>query len=204
MFKKVKEKPVIIAICGKSASGKTSLAKYLAKYFTYLGLPAHMMVGATTRPKRSEEVDEEDYYFMSEEEFLDDVLHGKIIDPTQFKQWYYGTQFKEIDNKSINIGIFSPEGLRKLRRYKYKYMVVPVLLEEKRGLRLRRMYDREHGWKLEYGRRMLADFRDFQGVKGYIQDYFEYKIYLRDITDIVDQTLYIRNSLVKMNIIRED
>lgn len=53
-------KPIIIAISGVSGSGKTHLSKFLRKEY---GIP--MIVSTTTRPPRADEVEGEDYFFVS-------------------------------------------------------------------------------------------------------------------------------------------
>ena len=65
----------IIQITGPSASGKTTLRKKLQK------MEAGLMfsVSATTRPKRSDEVDGADYYFVSESDFLKMIQNNLFI-----------------------------------------------------------------------------------------------------------------------------
>ncbi|MBQ4279221.1 MAG: hypothetical protein IJC16_04645, partial [Rikenellaceae bacterium] len=52
-------RPIIIAIVGASGSGKTTLSKYLQRKY---GIPA--IVSTTTRPRRADEVEGEDYFFV--------------------------------------------------------------------------------------------------------------------------------------------
>lgn len=52
-------KPIVIAISGASGSGKTSLSKFLQRE---LKIP--MIVSTTTRPKRPDEAEGEDYFFV--------------------------------------------------------------------------------------------------------------------------------------------
>ena len=62
-------KKVIIAICGKSSSGKTTLANDLYYYFKELGIKVHHMVSFTTRPPRAGEKEGLDYCFVSDDIF---------------------------------------------------------------------------------------------------------------------------------------
>lgn len=52
-------RPVIIAIVGASGSGKTTLSKHLQRKY---GIPA--IVSTTTRPRRADETEGEDYFFV--------------------------------------------------------------------------------------------------------------------------------------------
>lgn len=96
----------IIQITGPSASGKTTLRKKLQK------MEAGLMfsVSATTRPKRSDEVDGADYYFVSESDFLKMIQNNLFIEyvtPEQSQSgFYYGTLWSEIE-RIDNEGRFS-------------------------------------------------------------------------------------------------
>ena len=83
----------IILITAPSGSGKTSIVKYLMGRIPILAFS----ISATTRPRRQNEKDGVDYYFLSEEEFRDRI-HKK-----EFLEWemvyegkYYGTLKSEM------------------------------------------------------------------------------------------------------------
>ena len=60
------EKPgKIIAVSSPSGGGKTSIVKKILKDFPEI----IFSISVTTRPKRSNEVDGREYFFVSEEEF---------------------------------------------------------------------------------------------------------------------------------------
>ena len=121
MHQQLIEKPIIIAICGKSASGKDTLAKFLTNYFTTLGLHAHNMVSVTTRFPRVTERNGIDYYFVNEDQFERLIDNQQLIEFTHFKGKHYGVPYNEVKSGYINIGVFNPEGLRTLKRLKYDY-----------------------------------------------------------------------------------
>ena len=85
MHKQLIERPVIIAICGKSASGKDTLAKWLVNYLSSLGLFVHNMVSCTTRPPRVNEEDGVDYYFLNDAEFKKLLKQKRFIEHTHFR-----------------------------------------------------------------------------------------------------------------------
>ena len=80
---------MIIALIGRMASGKTTVAKRLAD-FGYPRFPQ-----ATTRPQRDGEVDGEDYIFLTEEQFLERERLGLFAESQTFKstfgEWRYGS-----------------------------------------------------------------------------------------------------------------
>ena len=115
------EKPMIFAICGKSASGKDTLAKYLSEYFHNMGLFTHNMISVTTRPPRVSEKDKINYYFTTEHQFEQMMEHQEFIEFTHFRGWHYGVPLKEVKSGYINIGVFNPEGLMTLQAMKYNY-----------------------------------------------------------------------------------
>ena len=121
MHQQLIEKPIIIAICGKSASGKDTLAKFLTNYFITLGLHAHNMVSVTTRFPRVGERNNIDYYFVNERQFNNLIENQQLIEFTHFKGQHYGVPYNEVKPGYINIGVFNPEGLRTLKRLKYDY-----------------------------------------------------------------------------------
>ncbi len=84
----------LILFCGPSGSGKTSLVHFLLKQYPLFTFS----VSATTRPKRLNEIDGKDYYFLSVEEFKNK------IDSNDFLEWeevypgrFYGTLKSEVD-----------------------------------------------------------------------------------------------------------
>ena len=84
----------LIIITAPSGAGKTSVSKYLLSNNPQLSFS----VSATTRKPRSNEVDGQDYYFLTEEEF------HKKIQADGFIEWemvyegkYYGTLKSELE-----------------------------------------------------------------------------------------------------------
>ena len=65
---------MIIAIVGKTSSGKDSLAKYIKEYYD---IPA--IVSYTTRPKRESETNGIEHWFISKEEMAELLKIENII-----------------------------------------------------------------------------------------------------------------------------
>ena len=94
----------ILIITAPSGAGKTSITRYLMQKFPELAFS----VSAATRKARENEVNGEDYYFLSEEEFQ------HKIKAREFAEWemvyegkYYGTLKSELEriwsNKKVPV-----------------------------------------------------------------------------------------------------
>ena len=83
----------IVVITAPSAAGKTTLIKkYMANHSN-----AVFSVSYTTRPKRANEVDGQDYYFVDKEKFEQMINDGDFIEWASVHDNYYGTSFKELE-----------------------------------------------------------------------------------------------------------
>lgn len=95
----------MIILIGPSASGKTEIAKKLISTFDY-----KKFVTTTTRNKRVGEIDGVDYYFISVDEFKENLANNKFIETTIYNNNYYGSYKSEMgDNKVL---IVEPNGLK--------------------------------------------------------------------------------------------
>jgi guanylate kinase len=84
---------MLIIITAPSGAGKTSITRYLLQRFPQLAFS----VSATTRPRRADEVDGVDYYFMSPEVFHDRIQHNEFVEwEMVYEGKYYGTLKSEL------------------------------------------------------------------------------------------------------------
>jgi guanylate kinase len=70
------ESPLLIVISGPSGVGKDVTINCLKES----GYPFHFVVTATTRPKRTEEVNGVDYFFVSKSEFADLIENDELLE----------------------------------------------------------------------------------------------------------------------------
>ena len=120
----MKEKNLIVLL-GRTASGKTTIAKYLCENYKY-----DFVVPYTTRPKRSNEVFGKDYYFASKNTFEQleelDAFYAK----SQFRGWKYGISRNDIgqlnyplavaDNLMLKDLLNRQDGINKIYIYIYR------------------------------------------------------------------------------------
>lgn len=81
---------LIFVISGPSGSGKTTLLERLLRDRQAKKLLVKS-ISFTTRPRRSREVDQQDYFFISESEFKRRLKAKKILEWTQYLGYYYAT-----------------------------------------------------------------------------------------------------------------
>lgn len=150
-------KPLLIAICGKSACGKDTLLRAFksSKY----GFNA--VIGDTTRPPREGEIDHVDYNFISEEEFLSNIAKNRYMEWTSFNGWYYGKRGDEVCGR-MNVGVFDAYAIcNSLLEYKDDYNIFVIYVTCPWWKRIIRSIRREGKLTFEMVRRIFADQRDF-------------------------------------------
>ena len=92
-------KGIVIVISGPSGSGKGTVVEQLRKIYTNAGVS----VSATTRQKRTGEVDGVHYHYKSREEFEKLIESGEVLEHTTYNGNYYGTLRSEAE-KIVNSG----------------------------------------------------------------------------------------------------
>ena len=90
---KLNQQGLLIVLSGPSGVGKATVRKALFEMddhnFTY-------SISMTTRKPRTGEVDGQDYYFISEEEFLQRIKDGRFLEYAKFVGNYYGTPMEQV------------------------------------------------------------------------------------------------------------
>jgi len=77
-----------------SGAGKTTIVRHLLDKYNFLDFS----ISATTRNKRPHEQDKVDYYFMSVDEFKDNVTNGAFIEWEEvYENQFYGTLKSEVE-----------------------------------------------------------------------------------------------------------
>ncbi|MCL1850505.1 MAG: guanylate kinase [Bacteroidetes bacterium] len=84
----------LIIFAAPSGSGKTSIVKFLLEQT----LPLKFSISATTRPRRPNEKEGVDYFFLSKEQFQKKVEAGDFLEWEEvYSGTYYGTLKTEVD-----------------------------------------------------------------------------------------------------------
>ena len=90
--------PKLIVLSAPSGSGKTTIARAIMK----LHKDFVFSISATTRKKRTSEMDGKDYYFLSKSDFEKKISENAFIEYENIYGDYYGSLKSQIDNAIIN------------------------------------------------------------------------------------------------------
>ncbi|MCT7570889.1 guanylate kinase [Aliarcobacter butzleri] len=93
------KKGAILIISGPSGCGKSTLLKEVYKNIS----DYYFSISTTTREPRVGEVNGVDYFFVSKEEFEEDIKKGNFLEYAKVHDNYYGTSLKPII-KALNEG----------------------------------------------------------------------------------------------------
>ena len=172
-------KTKILAIVGKAGSGKDTILKAIASDKKY-----NQIVRCTTRPKRENEIDGIDYYFVEHDDFIDMVEEHQILDITIFRDWCYGTPIKSLVKDKINVGVYNPESLEMLLEIP-QLDVFPVYINATDKERLMRQLTREQNPDCaEIIRRFGTDKEDFTFILNTDIKYIDNPDG-KDVTDVI-------------------
>ena len=158
----------IFCLMGKSSSGKDTIFKEISNKNE---LSLKPIVLYTTRPKRTNETNGVEYFFINEDKLEQFKNEGKIIECRRYDTvhgpWYYST----IDDGQINLDendylmIGTLESYIKTKEYYGNENLIPLYIEVEDKERLMRAIVREqqqdHPGYEEVCRRFLADQKDF-------------------------------------------
>ena len=168
----------ILILCGKAASGKDTLKRYIVEALELSGIEFNNVVNTTTRPPREGEVDGVNYHFCSAEEMTKKILNDEMAEAVLFNDWVYGTENKALSEDKLNVGIFNLEGIEALRQNP-NHNIFAIYLDVEDSVRLIRYLNRENMTKEkinEMFRRYKADEIDFADV----DDLVDYKLTIED------------------------
>ena len=86
---------MIYIITGPSGVGKNTIINELSNHIYF-----YFSVSHNTRPRRENEVNGKDYYFITEEELEYLIINDQMIEYEQYGDFYYGTSKEELSNNS--------------------------------------------------------------------------------------------------------
>jgi guanylate kinase len=133
---------LLLIISGPSGSGKGSVVKELidaAKGYA-------LSVSATTRSPRAGEREGADYFFRTEDEFLEMIRGGELLEYTNYINHFYGTPKKNIEKmisegKTVVLEIEADGALQVKKKYPGAvliFMMPPTLSELTKRLTARK------------------------------------------------------------------
>jgi guanylate kinase len=165
----------MIVLVGESASGKSSIEKYLVDNYGY-----SKVVSYTTRSPRLNEVDGVDYHFVSVEKFTKLKEQGFFAETAVYNNWHYGTAKEDcIDDK---IAVLTPHGLRQIEKVD-GITVISFYINVPRRDRLIKILQRGDDIEEAY-RRSLSDVGQFDGIEDEVDYVINNEGYAKSIEEM--------------------
>ena len=141
----------LIVISAPSGTGKTSVIKNVIKKLNSENKESKFSVSHTTRLPRDGDVDGSDYFFVSDERFIELLNAGNFIETAEVHDYKYGTSKDFIDeNIEQGINVFleiDVQGFQELRSKNIKFrsvFILPPSIDELRDRIQKRGLDSEH------------------------------------------------------------
>jgi guanylate kinase len=123
-MKKTKDKHgKVVIVSGPSGVGKSTICKEAAKRLSNV----YLSISVTTRPRSQAEVDGQDYWFISEDEFQQRIDKGMLLEYAEVYGHLYGTPRDKVEEalqagKNVILEI-DVQGAKKVKRI-YKDVVM--------------------------------------------------------------------------------
>jgi len=147
----------IIALFGKSASGKDTILKWILNNIKNTS----GIVSYTTRQPRDYEIEGKDYYFISNELFTEKLLNKELLEVTCFNDYFYGAGIDTLKEDKLNIGVFDVEGINCLIQDS-RIDILPIYIDATDKTRLLRSLTREENPNCEkICKRYFVDEKEF-------------------------------------------
>ena len=184
---------LLIVLSGPSGCGKDTI---ISQVLNALGDEGFLSVSMTTRPRRGTEVDGVDYYFVTPEQFRENVENDLMLEYAQYGANFYGTPVGPVrhllaQGKTVilNIEVQGGKNVRRLIPEAIEIFVAPPSLEELE----RRLVTRGTETRDAIDRRLLIAQAELQSAADY--DYIVINDVLEDAVE--DVLAIIRASRLK-------
>ena len=190
-----KEEGVMIVLSSPSGAGKTTLSKLLSKQNNY-----YISVSHTTRKPRINEVDSQDYHFVSEHEFKSLIKNNEFLEYAKVFNNYYGTAkssvINNLDKGKKLIFDIDWQGTEQIKEKKLQYKLITFfILPPSKKVLFERLSNRDMKDKLIVEERMKQFSKDVLHWKNY--DYVVINDNLENCYNEVDHL--IKSEIEKFN-----
>ena len=154
---------MILIFIGKSGSGKDFARDYLITEKGFQSIISH-----TTRPIREGEIDGKDYWFITEDRFIEADYNNEFIETRSYNVdfegektiWHYGTNIFEFKHKGFHsVAIKDLQGAKQIKEQFPKTKIIYVHCDD--IVREHRAKSRGSFCQTEWGRRLVKDNEDF-------------------------------------------
>ena len=196
---------IVVILSSPSGAGKTTLVKKIAKENNY-----NISISHTTRQPRTNEIDGEDYFFISKEKFKALVKNDEFLEYAKVFENYYGSSKKwviENLNKGKNV-IFDIDwqGTNQIISQKLKNKLVTFfILPPSREELFKRLTNRDMKDKLIAEERMKQFDKDVLHWKdyNYVIINNDLEICYKQISDYIDSEINQKDNIYDVNLIKD-
>lgn len=168
----------MIVLLGESASGKSSIEKYLVDNYGY-----NKAISYTTRPPREGEVDGVDYRFISAEQFYKLKGQDFFAESSIYREWHYGLAKEDCTNDKV--AVLTPHGLRQVSKLP-DINIISFYISVPRRDRLIKILQRGDSIEESY-RRNVSDIGQFDGISDEVDYIIHNDGYKRSIAEMAEE-----------------
>ena len=144
----------MIVLIGPSGSGKSTIEQELIKR------GYKRTISCTTRPQRKGEKHGLNYYYISEDRFIENVQMGLMLEYKRYGDYLYGLLKSELSNESVVV--VEPSGYKHLKNSRFDVCGYYLSCDE--NVRRQRMLDR--GDEPEIVEKRISNDKEwFEGVE---------------------------------------
>ena len=182
----------MIVLVGESASGKSSIEKYLVDNYGY-----KKIISYTTRQPREGEVNGVDYHFITKSQFRRLKEQGFFAETAIYNDWYYGVAKKDCTDDKV--AVLTPHGLRQVSKIE-DVRATSFYINVPRRDRLIKILQRGDNIEESY-RRNLSDVGMFDGIEDEVDFVINNNGYNKSIAEMSKEILQrITINVIKNNV----
>ena len=158
---------IMLILSSPSGAGKTTLVKLLSKNKDF-----HISISHTTRKPRVNEIQDEDYHFINNDEFKDLIKKNEFLEYAEVFNHFYGTTKTPVINNLKNgknvIFDIDWQGTEQIKSKKLEYKLITFfVLPPSKEVLFNRLSNRDMKDKLIAEERMKQFDRDILHWKNY-------------------------------------
>ena len=158
---------IMLILSSPSGAGKTTLVKLLSKNKDF-----HISISHTTRKPRANEIQDEDYHFINNDEFKDLIKKNEFLEYAEVFNHFYGTTKTPVINNLKNgknvIFDIDWQGTEQIKAKKLQYKLITFfVLPPSKEVLFNRLSNRDMKDKLIAEERMKQFDKDMLHWKNY-------------------------------------